>query len=602
MTNRSFQVAGAALLAATPVLAQSTPTNALEKITVTASRAPVSADEVLSELIVIDRDDLDKLQGRSLIEVLARLGGLQFAGNGGRGKIASVFTRGTEARHTLLLIDGVRFGSATTGTPAWENIALDTVERIEILKGSGSSLHGADAAGGVVQIFTRAGSGQALAQAKVELGGLGLRAVSAQVRGAVGGLGYSVGASSFAEAGASATNTQAPFGSHNPDADPFKQQAVFARLNWQVSPLWQLTAGINRSQGSSAFDDGAVPDARARLVTQSARLALRGQWTASRRSEFMFGESTDTNEAIQSAFMPSRFTTTQRQVTWQNTVATPLGQALFGAEHLSQSVDSSTRYAIASRGINAVFAGLNGQSGVHRWQANVRRDQNSQFGAGHTGFLGYGVALQSGWGLNASHGTSFVAPSFNQLYFPGFGNPQLQPERGQNTDLSVKFKQGEHAAKLIRFDHHIRGFIASNALAVNVPKARIKGWTLGYDGVIGGLDVRANVDRLDPRNELTGRQLPRRSPSTVSLSVDQSRAQWSWGASLLKVGNRFDDVANTLTVNGYTTLDVRAGMALSKEWALQGRINNFTNRTYASVFGYNEPARQWVLGLNWRAK
>ena len=109
--------------------------------------------------------------------------------------------------------------------------------------------------------------------------------------------------------------------------------------------------------------------------------------------------------------------------------------------------------------LDAAFAGLNGQSGAHSWQANLRRDRNSQFGGSSTGFAGYAYRIGGGWRVHASHGTSFVAPNFNQLYYPGFSNPLLQPERGRNTEAALSWSAGGHDLRLTRFDNRIRGYI-----------------------------------------------------------------------------------------------------------------------------------------------
>ena len=136
--------------------AQTTP--ALPETVVTATRVATRADQLTSEVIVVDREAIERSAGRTLPEVLARTASVQMTSNGGRGKTAGVFIRGTESRHTILLIDGVRYGSATAGTPVWDNIPVDMIERIEVLKGPASALYGPDAAGGVVQIFTRRGT------------------------------------------------------------------------------------------------------------------------------------------------------------------------------------------------------------------------------------------------------------------------------------------------------------------------------------------------------------------------------------------------------------------------------------------------------------
>ena len=156
MKNSSFKGKLAILPLAISALAVSVSAqaqNQLKETVVTATRSESRADAIISDVTVITREDIERSAGRSVAELLARVGGVQMASNGGLGKSSSVFIRGTESRHVLLLVDGVRYGSATLGTPNFDNIPLENIERIEVLKGPASALYGSDAVGGVVQIF-----------------------------------------------------------------------------------------------------------------------------------------------------------------------------------------------------------------------------------------------------------------------------------------------------------------------------------------------------------------------------------------------------------------------------------------------------------------
>jgi vitamin B12 transporter len=140
----------------------------------------------------------------------------------------------------------------------------------------------------------------------------------------------------------------------------------------------------------------------------------------------------------------------------------------------------------------------------------LRRDNNSQFGGSSTGFAGYGYRISPAWRVSASHGTSFVAPSFNQLYFPGFGNAALQPERGRNTDLGLTWAANGHEVKLVRFDNKIRGYMTNTTLPINIPRSRIDGWTLGYEGKLGAWALRAGHGHAEPAQR--GQRPPAAAP------------------------------------------------------------------------------------------
>lgn len=591
-----------ALAAAFPALAQSPSDTALRETVVTATRSATRADELVSEVVVINRQDIENSTARTLAELLVRSAGLQMSANGGDGKASSVYIRGTEARHTILLIDGVRYGSATLGTPVWETVPLEAIDRIEVLKGPASALYGSDGVGGVVQIFTRKGRAGFHPYASATLGSERYRAWSAGFGGGEGALSYSLGVQQKREQGFSATNPKVQFGNYNPDVDPFNQDSLNASLGLEINKDWSVNANLLYTDGVTHLDDGPGRDARTTIRSSVAGLGLKGRVLPNWRTEFSVGQGVDTSDAIVAAFLPSNFKTTQDQWTWQNNIDTPVGVVLAGLDHRVQKVSGSTAYTVTQRTIRGLFVGLNGSAGNHSWQVNARRDDNSQFGGTSTGFAGYGYRISPAWRAHASYGTSFVAPSFNQLYYPGFGNAALQPETGKNLDLGVTWSAAGHEVKLIRFDNKIRGYMTNTTLPVNIPRTRIDGWTLGYEGRVGKLALRASYDALDPRNETSGLQLPRRAKSQTTLGADYALGAWRFGGSVLNVGQRFDDVANKLVLASYTTVDLYADYAVAKDWSLQARINNLTDKQYETAYGYNQPGRGVFVTLRWQPK
>lgn len=595
-----------AVLAAFPAHAQSAHTGStLNETVVTANRVETRTSELTSEVIVVDREAIENSAGRTLIEVLARTASVQLSSNGGRGQTSGVFIRGTESRHTVLLIDGVRYGSVTAGTPIWDNIPLEMIERIEVVKGPASAMYGSDAAGGVIQIFTRRGQQGFFPHASLTLGSEGHHEVAAGLRGGQGDVSYSLNVQDLAEKGFSATNPAVPFGSYNPDRDGFDQRSVSGSVDWRFTPGWKFSATGLQSEGTVQFDDGPGADTRSRLRSSNLSLGIEGQLTSQWKSRLTYGRSVDRINALTSASpwnLPGLFETTQDQWTWQNEVATPVGLLVAGLESLQQSVDSSTPYDVTQRRVHSVFAGLTGNAGAHSWQLNARGDKNSQFGNNTTGYAGYGYQIAPQWRVHGAYGTSFVAPSFNQLYWPGFGSPTLQPEKGKNAEVGVTWTAGDHSVKLIHFDNRIRGYITPGTAPTNVPRARIDGWTLGYEGRAGALALRASVDALDPRNEQTGLRLQRRAKTQVNLGADYTVGAWTLGGSVLHAGNRFEDAANTTPLAAYTTVDLSVRYALNRDWSLQANINNLTDRQYETALGYNQPGRGVFLTLRWQPK
>jgi len=588
-----------ALAAAFPSSFAQTP--ALKETVVTATRSTTRADELVSEVKVIDRKAIEASTARTLPELLARTAGVQMAANGGMGKNSSVFIRGAENRHTILLVDGVRLGSATTGNPSWDNIPVDMIERIEVLKGPASALYGSDGVSGVVQIFLRKGIEGFHPYALLTVGSEHHVTAAAGMQAGQGGLRYSMGVQRLRDKGFSATNAKAPFGQFNPDRDPFEQDSLNATASYEINKAWSMDAGLMYADGINWFDDGLGFNARSAVRALTAHAGIKGKPVQAWQTELRVAQGNDTNNTIE-ASSRGAFKTEQSQWTWQNNVDTPLGVVLAGLEQRVQKISATAAYAVTERTIDSAFAGINGNQGNHSWQFNVRRDINSQFGGTNTGFAGYGFRITPAWRVHASHGTSFVAPSFNQLYFPNFGNPALQPERGRNTDLGVTWAANGHEVKLVRFDNKIRGFMTNTTLPINVPRARIDGWTLAYEGRLDALALRASVDAFDPRNEVNGRRLPRRAKSQMTVGADYTMGPWRFGGALIHVGDRFDDAANTRPLAAYTTADIYADWQFAKDLSVQAKLNNLSDKQYETAFGFNQPGRSFYLTLRWQPK
>jgi len=579
----------------------------LAETVVTATRAPARIDELVSDTVVIERAQIEQQASRTLPEILARMAGVQISANGGLGKGSSVYIRGAEARHTILLIDGVRYGSATLGTPVWDNIPVELIDRIEVVKGPGSALYGSDGVGGVVQIFTRkAAPGETVfnPRASTTIGSDSYKQITGGFSGGAGAATYSLDVTRTLVNSVSATNRNVQFGNFNPDRDPFSQTGANASFGYQFTPDWKFDAGMLYADGLNHYDDGPGRDTRGTLRTQTGYAGVNGRVLSNWTTQLRYSRSDDDTRAIVAApfNLPGLFNTTQDQYLWQNDIATPIGTVVAGLERLEQKVKSDTAYTVTERTIDAGFVGLNGNSGPHSWQLNARHDSNSQFGDDDTWYAGYAYRITPNWRVSISQGTSFVAPSFNQLYYPGFGNPALKPEEGKNTDIGITWTEGAHTVKLVGYDNKIQGFITSTTLPQNIPEARITGGTLSYDGQFDAVGLHASYDSLDPRNEISGKQLPRRAQNQATLAIDYTTGPWKLGASALSVGSRFDDTANTRKLGAYTTIDLYVDYRFAKDWSVQGRITNLTDEHYETAYGYNQAGFGAYLTVRWQPK
>ncbi|WP_372825688.1 TonB-dependent receptor domain-containing protein [Polaromonas sp.] len=573
----------------------------LKETVVTATRTESRAGAVLADVTVITREDIERGTGRTLTEVIARQAGIQTASNGGLGKSSSLFIRGTENRHVLLLVDGVRYTSATAGTPPLDNIALESIERIEVLKGPASALYGSDAVGGVVQIFTRRGAPGFAPFASATLGSESRHEATTGLRGGSGEVSYAMGVQTLREKGFSATNPAVGAG-FNRDRDGFSQQSFNGSMDWRFAPGWKADASLLYSDGTSHYDSGSGAfDTRADVRSQIYKLGVEGRLLPAWKSRLVFGRAEDLSTNFTGA-PATAFNTEQDQYSWLNEIDTPLGKVLAGLERVEQRVSGTTTYTVNRRITDSVFAGLNGEAGRHSWQANLRHDSNSQFGSADTGLLGYGFGLAPGLRAHVSYGTSFKAPSFNTLYFPGFGNPTTQPERGRSAEIGASYDWGDNEVKLVRFESRIRGFITTAPIVTNIPQAKIKGWTLSYRGHQGRWAYRTALDLLDARNALNNLKLPRRADEQLTASVDYAVDAWKLGASVLAVTDRFDDVANRVRLGGFVTADLYADYALVKDWTLQTRLNNVGDKSYQTANGFNQPGRAVYVTLRWQPK
>jgi len=597
------------LAAVLPAAAQPSSSDA-QSVVVTATRTPVQASMSVADVTVVDRSALEAATGRTLADVLARQAGLQAWSSGGLGKVASVSVRGLEARHTLLLIDGVRHGSATVGAPSLDNIPIEAIDRIEIVRGPLSSLYGSDAAGGVIQVFTRGGARGLTGQATATAGSDRYRTLSGGLRFGGGLVDGAVQLQALRIGGFSDTRAGAPFGVHDPDRDGFDQNSATVQLGLQLPASWRLQASALHSRGDSRFDDGPGTDARARLRAEVASLQLAGPVIGNWRTSLRASRSIDEYDILASA---SPFTTLgvigteQRQLSWENTVATPAGTLLLLAERLDQDVSRpGTPFDVASRRIDAVALGLEGGVGAHRWQFALRRDRNSQFGLQTTGSAAYGYDLDARWRVGASAGTSFQAPSFNQLYYPGFGNPALLPEKGDHRELWLRWALGGHEVRVTAFASDIRGYITPGQNPTNVD-AEVDGLSVSASAAVLGWDLSASGEWIDPRNANPrhaqfGRQLPRRAREIVRLAAERRLGSWTLGANLLRSGLRFEELANTTRLPGYTVVDLRVERSFGREWHLGLALNNAGDRRYETVLGYNQPGRQLLATLRYAGR
>jgi len=602
--------AGLALAACLALAAPALAAPPLDPIVVTGAREPVALSDALQDVTVIDRATIEAHSGASIESLLAEQSGIQVATSGGSGSVSSVFMRGANADSTLLLIDGMRYGSATTGTPIFSNLPLDQIDHIEIVRGPMSSVYGSDAAGGVIQVFTRRGQADADASGSVALGSERYAGADVGVRGASAALDYSLQSGVHRSDGYPYTNPHAYFGNYNPNPDHFEQTAASANLGYVVVPGWSVRLQGLDARAAVQFSDGYDPaqpqlTARNLLGSASGGVTVTGQAASGWTTTLRYSASRDdvnTDVAVNS-YTLGRYTTTQHLASWQNDLATPAGTVLLAVEQLHQSVNSpTTAYTVDTRRVDGLQVGLNGRAGPNSWQLNVRSDANAEFGRRNTSALAYGFDLSPAWRVGASAGTSFVMPSFNDLYYPGDSNPALRPQRGHNYEANLRWQGRAGRLHLALYENRFQDLIALdvNYLPVNIGQSRIRGASAQAAWRFGDLALGAAADLMDPQDLTHATQLARRARKAATLTADWSAGgRLSLGAVLRLSGLRYDDYTNQQTLGGYGQLGLHGDWQLAPRWRIGVRLDNATDHGYEPAYGYNAPPRQVFLTLRY---
>lgn len=594
---------------------------ALESVVVTATRQRQRAEDSLASVQVLEREDIQRAGHSSLIEVLRALPGVQVSANGGPGSNSNVFIRGAEARHTLLLIDGLRIGSASSGAPSLESIPLGMIDRIEILRGPASALYGSEAIGGVIQVFTRKGEAGFHPEVFAGYGTDDSVQGSINLAGGIERLRYSLSAGRERTDGFNSKRDPAYWVSpSNPnrtsywdDDDSFRNDYMSGSLALGFRDQDEVGASFLQSDGRNRYDASALNyfdsylDKKSNSASAYMRNALFAGWTSTLR----LGQSEDRSLNKASVAEPSRFDTRQDQLVWQHDIGLPVGSLMLAYEYVESKLNSTTIYRKDSRRVNSAVLGWSARIDAHHLQLNARHDDNSQFGGKTTGLLAYGYDLSGAWRVHGSVATAFNAPTFNQLYWPltsltsYHGNPDLKPEQALNRELGVRWSQGVEMLELTYFNNRVKDLISSNPVAalrgqqVNVGEARLEGVEVGYFRALGAFSLAAGLDYLDAKDEINRRRLPRRARTAGFVRLDHAADRLNWGVELNASSRRYDDAANAVELHGYGLLNAYAHYRFAPDWRLELRANNLLDKDYELARGYRTPGVNLFVGVRY---
>jgi vitamin B12 transporter len=577
-------------------------------VQVTASRVPETVDSTLADVSVITREDIDASGTHDVLDLLRLQAGVDLYRAGGAGQQTSLYLRGTNSNHVLVLIDGMRAASANTGAYAFEWLPLDAIERIEIVRGPRASWWGSDAIGGVIQIFTRKLDGPRVA------GGFGTYDDAAGAAGIGhwdGRNGYSVQVGARHVGGFSATKPSIcngpddPYCSYDPDDDGLRNTNLVARgahaLGTQL-----LSGSFYRSQGEVAFDQG-----HSNAIEQDFGINLEGDLASGWSHRLSIGNA---REDLATPVYYLLYRTRRDNLTWQNDFRLGDTQRLVaGVDFLHER--GETRDTLAgvpqyddTRNDTALFGGWQGNFGAFDSEISLRRDDNSEFGGATTGSAALGWRFGETGRVYASYGEGFRGPTLNEQFSPGFGgqfagNPDLDPERSRSAELGIELTpwQGQRLGANL-YSTRVNDLIAFSGpdfQAVNIARARIDGAELTYDADVAAWLVHLAYSRDDARDDATDAPLVRRPKNKLDAILERRFGERLRAGAEIVAAGKADDILGA-TLAGYSIVNLRASWAINADWRVAGRIENLFDRDYALVHGYNTPGRSGFLDIVWQ--
>ncbi|BBL56629.1 TonB-dependent receptor domain-containing protein [Methylomonas koyamae] len=577
----------------------------LPETVVTATRSDSNQNELATATTIYTRQDIERLQVRTLPELLKGSTGIDMVQSGGYGKDTNVYMRGTNADHVLVLVDGIKVGSVTTGTTPFQFIPVDQVERVEIIRGPQSSLYGSEAIGGVIQIFTRKGGNSARPNIALEAGGGSYDSYqgSAAINGKWGRAWYSLGASQFGSQGINAQSGTTVANGFNPDRDGYNNTGLNAKAGYRFDNGAELEAFFLRAEGETEIDNATSSTTLFinQTVGASASADLNDVW----RSTLRVGQSLDEADQFRhSGAFATNFDTTRWNASWLNQLNLHKTQQLtLGADYRLDQVESTTRYAENSRYDAGGFIELHSRwFERHFTNASLRWDENQAFGSSLTGNFGWRFNWDHGLSAFASFGNAFKAPTFNQLYFPGFGNPHLQAEQSTNFEGGLAGNHGWMQWEIRAYHSNIDQLIVFSGrplTAQNIGKAQIDGIEAEISGDLLGWHNKLSMNLLTPKDRANNLRLPRRATQTLSYDVSRSFAAFDVGAAVLAQGERFDNTANTVRLGAFMTIDVRAAYHVDKHWMFSAKLNNMLDQQYQTLSTYNNFGRNFFFSIHY---
>ncbi|MFK0569717.1 TonB-dependent receptor domain-containing protein [Endozoicomonas sp.] len=573
----------------------------LGEIVVTAARTSQTVDETLAPVTVINRAQIERSQATSVTELLSQAPGVQIASNGGPGSKSGVFLRGTSTAQTLILMDGQKLNSGADGAAPLEYLDPDQIERIEIVRGPRSTLYGADAIGGVINIITRKGTGAPKLTVKAGGGSRGTGEYGLNFGGESEGTRFNFGARLFETQGYDRTTKKQ--GSEGDD-DAFRNKSVSGSLTNSFDN--GITVGVNAShtEGKAEYDGGDYPTAF--FETSNVNAYVSGAINDSWDSRLEAGFQRNYRDEVGGTSGDSTVTNKRYSMGWVNNIAWADNQYLTsGVDYSNDKVDSTRNYKEKERYNVGVFAQNTTSLESNELQVSGRYDKNEAYGDKTTGSASWALELPKDMRFIASYGTAFRTPAFMDLN----GNPDLKPESSNNAEVELRGKFGSNSDWAINIYHNdmTNMFLwngkSGSESAMENTDAIIKGIEFSGVTTIQDWTISGSVSFLDPEfsnGTNSGKTLNRRAKQLFAINADKDFGRWTLGTTFKGQGAVWDSPDNeTNRLSGFGTLDLRATVKVTPEFKAQFKVVNLMDKEYSTANGYIEEPRGVFATLIW---
>ncbi len=626
--------------------------NPANPVIVTATRSPKSGNDVLADYTYISREEIENSAQSSLPELLQEQRGIQISSTGGSGNITSVYVRGASNGQSLVLVDGVKIDS-TGGGAIWSAIPLSLIDHIEIIYGPQSTFYGADAMGGVIQIFTKKGGDPTQFEASAGYGNYNTSITNAAMSGSLGkekATNYSIGLSQENSAG---FNTVANNNAYSPNnsSTPFPTtQTGYTRLGVtsSLSQIWdtgqelgvRVIASKNNWQYPNTIYDSTTNASSPEASNGVNQLSIFSAYSKNKitdlwNSYLQLSSSTNSIQSLSSQFN-DKLSTPSYALLWQNDFKVGQDKLQFLLENNTQHAKmNNTSYLTGgcttdcdvnqSRTTNSVAGSYELKRGKSLATIAMRNDQISQYGSQVTYSAAYGYFFTNALRLNANYGTGFRAPSFNDLYYPGYGNANLQPETNRNFETGLHYETQAYGVHLTAYQNRIQNFILpincpsfncsstvnpgsySGSYPYNLSLVQIKGASLGVDGRINDLTIKASADAMSTVDQTTQLDVPYRANWVGNLLADYKIKRFNVGSNVTIVGPRWGGVnssqtANTNAMPSNTLVSLYGSYQIEKNLSAFLRWNNVFNSQYQTSYGYSNAGSNVFVGLRYAMK